>query len=250
MTAAGADRPFVRRVALVTGASGGIGRAIALGLAGAGAPLALSYGTNSEPAERLALEISSGGGKAIALDADLRDPHVPADLIESVEARLGPVEILVANAGRGQTRRWDEVSADEFDRTLAVNLRAPFLLAQRTLPSMQERGFGRILSISSLAAFTGGIIGPHYAASKAGLHGLTHHLASRAAPYGVTVNTLAPALITETGMLPGDPAQLRQQVPVQRLGRPDEVADLALAVLRNAYITNQVISIDGGMHPR
>jgi 3-oxoacyl-[acyl-carrier protein] reductase len=104
--------------------------------------------------------------------------------------------------------------------------------------------------MSSVAAFTGGIVGPHYAASKSGLHGLTHSLASRFAPSGVTVNALAPALITNTGMLPGDPEQLRSRVPLGRLGRPEEVADLALSVLRNPYLTNQVISIDGGMHPR
>ena len=111
-------------------------------------------------------------------------------------------------------------------------------------------GFGRILFLSSVAAFTGGIAGPHYAASKAGLHGLTHFLASRLAASGVTVNALAPALVAETGMLPGDPAQLRRQVPAGRLGHPSEVADLAAAILANAYLTNQVISLDGGIYPR
>jgi 3-oxoacyl-[acyl-carrier protein] reductase len=101
-----------------------------------------------------------------------------------------------------------------------------------------------------VAAFTGGIVGPHYAASKAGLHGLTHFLASRVAGEGVTVNTIAPALITETGMLPGNPEELQNRVPVGRLGRPEEVADLALAILRNPYLTNQVLSLDGGIYPR
>ena len=132
---------------------------------------------------------------------------------------------------------------------IAVNLRAPFLLAQRILPGMADRGFGRILFVSSVAAFTGGIVGPHYAASKAGLNGLTHFLASRYASSGVTVNGLAPALITETGMLPGDPEDLRQQIPAGQWGAA-EVADLALATLRNAYLTNQVISLDGGVYPR
>ena len=103
---------------------------------------------------------------------------------------------------------------------------------------------------SSIAALTGGITGPHYAASKAGLHGLTHFLASRVAASGVTVNAIAPALIEETGMFPGDPKELIRKVPVGRLGTPRDVADLAVAVLRNGYLTNQVLSIDGGMHPR
>ena len=115
---------------------------------------------------------------------------------------------------------------------------------------MRARGFGRVLFISSIAAFTGGIVGPHYAASKAGLHGLTHFLAARVAAAGVTVNAIAPALITDTRMLPGEPEELRDAVPVGRLGRPDEVADLALAILRNRYMTNQVVSLDGGIYPR
>lgn len=115
---------------------------------------------------------------------------------------------------------------------------------------MKERGFGRILFISSVAGFTGGIVGPHYAASKAGLHGLTHHLASRVAEAGITVNALAPALIESTDMLPGDPGYLQRAIPIGRLGRPDEVAEMAIAMLRNAYLTSKVVSLDGGMHAR
>jgi 3-oxoacyl-[acyl-carrier protein] reductase len=115
---------------------------------------------------------------------------------------------------------------------------------------MRARGFGRILFVSSVAAFTGGIVGPHYAASKSGLHGLTHFLAGRTARDGVTVNTIAPALITDTEMLPGEPDELKERIPVGRLGQPHEVADLAMAILRNPYMTNQVVSLDGGIYPR
>jgi 3-oxoacyl-[acyl-carrier protein] reductase len=254
MTAAGSDTGhaggLAGRVALVTGGSGGIGAAIAGQLAAAGAAVAVGYGQHGEAAEKTAAQIVSAGGRAVALGADLRDPAAPGQLAEAAEDALGPVDVLVSNAGLGGTKALGEVTADDFDAMLAVNLRAPFLLAQRTLPGMADRGFGRILFVSSVAAFTGGIVGPHYAASKAGLNGLTHFLASRYAPAGVTVNGLAPALVTETGMLPGDPAELRQRVPVGRLGRPEEVADLALAILRNAYLTNQVVSLDGGMYPR
>jgi 3-oxoacyl-[acyl-carrier protein] reductase len=239
-----------RRVALVTGASGGIGQAIARGLAAEGATVALGYGSHAEPAEELAEELVAAGGLAVALGADLSRAEAPDRLVDAVESELGAVELLVAAAGLGRQQTLEEVSLDDFDEMLAVNLRAPFRLAQRTVPGMRERGFGRVLFFSSVAAFTGGVVGPHYAASKAGLHGLTHFLASRLASSGVTVNALAPALITETRMLPGDPEELRARVPVGRLGRPEEVADLALAILRNAYMTNQIVGLDGGIYPR
>ena len=237
------------KVALVTGASGGIGQAVARRLAEEGASVALAYGANAKPAQQLADELVAGGGHAIALGADLRHAEAPAELIAEVEPRLGSIDVLVPAAGLGRRQTLEEVSTEDFDEMLAINLRAPFLLAQRTLPGMQARGFGRVLFVSSVAGFTGGIVGPHYAASKAGLHGLTHFLAARAARDGVTVNAIAPALITNTGMLPGDPDELKARVPVGRLGHPDEVADLALAMLRNPYMTSQVVSVDGGMYP-
>jgi 3-oxoacyl-[acyl-carrier protein] reductase len=238
------------QVALVTGGSGGIGRAVAHRLAAAGARVAVGYGRGQYAAERTAADIAATGAAAIAVGADLSRPEAPSELVAAVEDELGPVAVLVSNAGLGRRQALEEITAADFDEMMAVNLRGPFLLAQRTLPGMAARGFGRILFMSSVAAFTGGIVGPHYAASKAGLGGLTHFLASRFAAHGVTVNALAPALITETGMLPGQPEDLRGAVPVGRLGHPDEVADLALAILRNGYLTNQVISLDGGIYPR
>jgi 3-oxoacyl-[acyl-carrier protein] reductase len=186
----------------------------------------------------------------VPVQADLRSAEAAAALVEVTEEKLGPVDVLVSNAGLGRQQSFEEISSGDFDDMMAVNLRSPFLLAQRVAPGMRERGFGRILFISSVAAFTGGSVGPHYAASKAGLHGLTHYLAVRLASDGITVNAVAPALITGTAMLPGDPEELRARIPAGRLGRPEEVADLAAAVLGNAYLTNQVIGLDGGMYPR
>jgi 3-oxoacyl-[acyl-carrier protein] reductase len=243
------EQPIAGRVALVTGASGGIGRAIAEALANEGATVGLHYGSSPDPAHRLAERIAALGGRCAVFGADLRDRDAPATLIDHVTAQLGPIELLVNNAGVGRRLTWEETTTENFDESYAVNLRAPFLLTQRALPAMVQRGFGRVLFMSSVAGLTGGVVGPHYASAKSGLHGLTHFLAGRLAGSGVTVNALAPALIADTGMLPGDPEQLRARIPVGRLGTPDEVADLSLAVLRNAYITNQVISIDGGMYP-
>jgi 3-oxoacyl-[acyl-carrier protein] reductase len=229
------------RVALVTGGSGGIGAALVRELRGAGARVAASYRSGGDRARAT--------GADLVLHADLADPAAPERLVDAVEEALGPVDVLVANAGAGERRTLDELTLEEFDHAYAVNLRASFLLAKRTIPGMRERGFGRVLLMSSVAAYTGGVIGPHYAAAKAGLHGLTHSLAAREAANGITVHALAPALIEVTAMLPGDPGDLARRIPVGRLGRPEEVAQLALAVLTNGYLTDQVLAIDGGMHP-
>lgn len=234
---------FDGRVALVTGASGGIGRAIARRLAAEGARVAAHYASNRDAAQQLADEIG-----ATILQADLRDAAQTEALVDETESALGPVDLLVANAGMGQRANLEDVDAAMFDETLAANLRAPFLLARRTIPGMRERGYGRVLMTSSVAALTGGIVGPHYASSKAGLHGLVHFLAARTAKDGVTVNAIAPALIEDTTMLPGDPGDLASRIPVGRLGKPDEVADLALAMLANGYLTSKIVAIDGGMY--
>lgn len=238
------------RVAVVTGGSGGIGTVLCRRLAAEGMAVAVHYRDRVEIADRLVAEVVEGGGRAVALPADLLVPRASDLLIDAVEQELGPVDVLVANHGLAHKATFDEVDAGAWDETMAINLRAPYLLARRVLPSMLDRGFGRILFVSSVAAFTGGIVGPHYAASKAGLHGLTHHLASRVAAAGVTVNAIAPALIEATDMLPDDPGYLSGLVPVGRLGRPAEVADMALSMLRNEYLTSKVISLDGGLHPR
>ena len=193
---------FANRVALVTGGSGGIGAELSVRIAAEGAAVAVHYAQHREPAEEVASRIAAAGGRASILGADLRDAAAPERLVDQVERELGPVDVLAANAGLGRIAAYTDVDASAFDELLAVNLRASFLLARRVLAGMRERGYGRILFTSSLAGLTGGIVGPHYAASKAGLHGLTHHLASRVARDGVTVNAIAPALIEETACSP------------------------------------------------
>ena len=233
----------------MTGASRGIGRATALRLAADGHEIAVGYGSDRAAAEAVAGEL---GGRPMLVGGDLRDPETAARHVDEVEAELGPIGILVANAGiNSPPRRLEEIELAEWDALIAVNLRAPFLLAQRVLPGMIARRFGRIVLLSSVAAYTGGIIGAHYAASKAGLHGLAHSISQQGAEHGVTANVIAPALI-ESDMLPDGPGareQLASRLPVKRLGRPEEVADLIAAVVANAYLTNQSILIDGGWHP-
>lgn len=243
---------MIGQVALVTGGSGGIGAALATRLAAAGADVALTYGAHREPAEEVAEQVHAAGRRALVLGADLTDPAAPGRLVAETRAQLGDPGIVVANAGLAVIEGWRDVGVEDWDRTFAVNTRAPFLLAQAALPAMIERGYGRILFVSSVAAHTGGVVGPHYAASKAALHGLMHHLAPRVAKHGVTVNAIAPALVARTRMLPVDPEDtdaVDVSIPVGRFGTPEEVADLALAMLRVGYLTDKVITVDGGIYP-
>lgn len=240
-------------LALITGGSRGIGAASATRLAHDGHDVAVAYHSEADAAQRVVAEVREMGRRAEAFAADMADPEATAKLVDDVEAGLGPIDILVLNAGINTPLQTDprRISVAEWDRAMAINLRAPFILAGRAIGGMLERRFGRIILVSSVAAYTGGIIGPHYAASKAGLHGLAHSLSQLGAGRGVTVNVVAPALIA-TDMLPGDDASradLAAKIPVGRLGRADEVADLIAAIVANAYVTNQSILIDGGMRP-
>ncbi|HEX8035214.1 MAG TPA: SDR family NAD(P)-dependent oxidoreductase [Ktedonobacterales bacterium] len=241
------------RVALISGASRGIGAAIARRLAAAGAAVAVGYGESRAPAEHLAAELAAAHGvRAVAVGGNLTDPEQVAAMARATAQALGPVDILVSNAGIAKRQSFEEITVEDWDDTMALNLRAAFLLAQRLAPDMRNRRWGRIVFISSAAAFTGGIIGPHYTASKAALIGLAHALAKPLAPHGVTVNAVAPALIGQTGMIPGGPEdeRLLANVPVGRFGKPEEVADAVFMLVANPFITAQTIAVDGGLYPR
>ena len=240
-------------VALVTGGSRGIGAATARRLAADGHDVAVGYNADAAAAGEVVEAVRASGRRSGAFPADLARSDAAAGLVAEVEAALGPVDVLVANAGVNQPAEQDvrKVAVDVWDRFMAINLRAPFILSARVIDGMIARGFGRIVLLSSVAAYTGGIVGPHYAASKAGLHGLAHSLSQLAAGKGVTVNVVAPALIA-TDMMPTDAealGRLASRIPVGRLGEADEVADLISAVVRNGYLTNQSILFDGGMRP-
>jgi 3-oxoacyl-[acyl-carrier protein] reductase len=236
------------RVALVTGASGGIGSDLARALGRAGCHVAVHYSGNAERAEQTAEAVQAAGAKAVVLRADMADPDEVAGLVDEVEAQLGPVDVLVPNAGTAsRVSSLAEVDLAMWRRTLEINLTSPFELAARTLPGMAERGFGRVLFMSSAAAMTGGIVGPHYAASKSGLHGMLYWLAARYAARGVTVNAVAPALVA-SGMIHED--QNTAAIPVGRLGRASEVTQLAMTMLTNSYLTGKVFLLDGGIRPQ
>ena len=235
------------RTALVTGASGGIGSDVALRLAEAGCDVAVHWSGHEDAARAVAERAAEHGVRTALVQADLRNPAAIAELIAQVEDGLGPIDVLVANAGiNTPVQDIADVSPEQWDETIALNLTAPFLLTQAVVPGMVERGFGRVLLVSSVAAFTGGLVGPHYAASKAGLHGMLFWLAKRVAGSGVTVNAVAPAVVA-SGMVPEDSDA--SAIPVGRIGRPEEIGELSMAMLTNAYVTGKVFTADGGLFP-
>ena len=241
--AAGQD--LSAHVALVTGASRGIGAAVALMLAEAGAAVAVNYRERADAAEAVVAKIAASGGRAIAVAADVSQAASVAKMVEQVARELGPIDILVNNAGVAIVRGVDDLTEDDFDRTIMVNLKSAFLCTQAVLPAMRARKWGRIVNITSGAARGAGAIGPHYNASKAGMEGLTRGYAARLVKEGITVNNVAPSLI-ETDMMKGR-TDLARNIPLGRMGQPEEVAQAVAMVLGNAYMTGQTIILNGGM---
>ena len=232
-------------IALVTGASRGIGAAIAIALAEAGAAVAVNYRERAADAETVVGKIKGMGGRAIAIAADVSQAAAVARMVDQAASALGPIDILVNNTGLAIVRGIDDLTESDFDVTIAVNLKSAFLCTQAVLPGMRAKKWGRIVNISSGAARGAGAIGVHYNASKAGMEGLTRGYAARLVKEGITVNAVAPSLI-ETDMMRGR-SDLASRIPLGRLGHPDEVAKAALSVLGNDYMTGQTIVLNGGM---
>ena len=233
------------RTALVTGGSRGIGAAIVRSLAQAGAAVAINYRERAGEADALVKSIREAGGRAIAIAADVSQSDAVAQMVKRVNSDLGPIDILINNAGIAITRGVDDLSEADFDQTIAVNLKSVFLCTQAVLPMMRSKGWGRIVNISSGAARGAGSIGPHYNASKAGMEGLTRGYAARLVKEGITVNAVAPSLI-ETDMMKGQP-NLVSRIPVGRFGKAEEVAQAVMMLLDNPYMTGQTVAMSGGM---
>jgi 3-oxoacyl-[acyl-carrier protein] reductase len=234
------------RTALVTGASRGIGRAVALSLAEAGAAVAVNYRERAADARDLVAAIRRDGGKAMDVAADVSEARAIADMVAAVERELGPIDVLVNNAGLAIIRGIDDLTEEEFDRTIAVNLKSAFLCTKAVLPGMRVRKWGRIVNVSSGAARGAGGIGPHYNASKAGMEGLTRGYAARVVKDGVTVNAVAPSLI-ETDMVRSGLASSPDRIPLGRFGTAEECAQAVMMVIGNAYMTGQTVALSGGM---
>lgn len=231
------------RVALVTGASRGIGRAIALALAERGATVAVNFQTRAEEADAVVGQIGSAGGQAIAIRADVSISAQADEMVARAVGELGPIDVLVNNAGIAISG----VREEDFDLGIAVNLKSAFLCTEAVLPGMSARRWGRIVNISSGAARGPGLLGVVYNASKAGLEGLTRGYASRAAKDGVTVNAIAPGP-TDTEMgAPLKAGGVEARIPIGRMGLAEEVAQATVMVIGNGFITGQTIAVNGGL---
>ncbi len=240
-------RHLTGRVALVTGGSRGVGRAVALALAEAGADIAVNYRSRESEAKQVSSQVESCSRRCMMVHADVSVAGDVSRMVKSIEGELGAVTILVNNAGIAHPQPLEEITEEDWDKIMDVNLKSVFLVTQAVLPGMRAVGWGRIINMSSAAAQLGGIIGPHYTASKAGIVGLTHSYASLLAREGITVNAIAPALI-ETEMIAGNPQARPERIPVGRFGTTGEVAEVAVMLAHNGYITGQTINVNGGLY--
>ncbi len=235
------------RVALVTGGSRGIGAAIAVAFARAGADVAVNYRQKAEAANAVCAKIADLGRKALAVQADVSVAAEVKRMVADVETRLRPIDILVNNAGIAHPRKLEEITEAEWDEMLTVNLKSVFLVTQAVVGGMRKRKWGRIINLSSGAAYTGGSVGPHYTASKAGIIGLTHSCASLLVREGITVNAIAPSLI-ETEMVMHDMNVIPALIPMGRFGAVKDVASVAVMLVMNDYMTGQTILVNSGRH--
>ncbi len=242
------------KVALVTGSSRGVGSGIAPVLAACGADIAINYRSAGEKAEQVAIQAREAGVRAVTIQADVTEPTEVERLVQEVEGKLGPVDILVNNAGFNWLKPILEISVEDWDRTLNLNLRSHFLSSKAVLPRMMERGWGRIIGISSISGQRGGLSGDvDYSAAKAGILGLTRCLARHVAEHGITVNAVALGYIWTDGLVavPEEKRnRLTSQIPLGRFGSVDECGEVVafLASDAAAYITGEVMTVNGGVH--
>jgi 3-oxoacyl-[acyl-carrier protein] reductase len=235
------------KIALVTGGSRGIGRAVAIGLAAVGVDIAVNFHHRHDAAGETAAEIQKHNRRAITVKADVSLSPDVARMVHEVESQLGGIDILVNNAGIARVQKSEQITEKDWDELISTNLKSCFLVTQAVLPGMRSRRWGRLIHLSSVAAQLGGVVGPHYAASKAGIIGLSHAYANQLAKEGITSNAIAPALV-ETEMVTANLYASPDRIPIGRFGTVEETAEVAVMLARNGFITGQTINVNGGLY--
>jgi 3-oxoacyl-(acyl-carrier-protein) reductase len=246
------ERATPHRVALVTGASRGIGAATAVALARSGHRVAVGFHADADGAKATVAAVEAAAGEAVAVQLDVADAASVDAGVKHVEEALGPVEVLVSNAGVADDGLFARMAEERWRRVLSANLDGTFQITKRVVPTMMRARWGRIITVSSVTAYIGAAGQANYAASKAGLIGLTRALARELAPRSITCNVVAPGPIATdmTASLSDDQRdRMTTAVPLQRMGTPDEVAAVIafLASEPAAYVTGAVVPVDGGL---
>ncbi|MCG7344944.1 3-oxoacyl-[acyl-carrier-protein] reductase [Sporosarcina sp. ACRSL] len=245
------NKPLAGKVAVVTGGSRGIGAAIAKGLAKNGAYVVINYQFRIDCAEAVVKEIEELGGFCCAIQSDVSKPNDVKKLIEAVIKRYGKIDILINNAGITRDRTFRKLTSEEWKEVIDVNLNSVFFTTSEVINHMLEQNYGRIINISSIIGQAGGFGQTNYAASKAGIIGLTKSLALETAKNGITVNSVCPGFI-ETEMVEEMPESVREniisKIPMKRLGQTDEIAEAVLFLIQASYITGQSINVNGGLY--
>ena len=239
------------KVALITGGGRGIGKAISLELSKKGAAVVVNYATKADSADLVVNEILKNKGKAMKIRADVSKPKEVEEMVRAVVDKFGRVDVLVNNAGTGGQPHLLEISESEWDRVLAVNLKGTFNCCQKVIPIFLKQGGGKIINFSSVAGKMGGVSGVHYAASKAGVIGLTMALSTEFAKKNICVNAIAPGPI-RTEMFESHPPATQKYMAdlthVGRVGEPREIAHAVIFLLENDFITGETINMSAGRY--